>query len=152
MNLYILNSVSSGWDVCELVSRQIPIAGYIGLSDKRNNADVSGYFNARNACQKKKIPYYEVASYNLSNEKDNQLLLTLDIDILLVSGWQRLVPEYLIEHCRVCIIGAHGSPLGITKGRGRSPQNWALMMGMPSFEISIFNRARGEGRTTGVIV
>ena len=35
-------------------------------------------------------------------------------------------------------MGAHGSPLGITKGRGRSPQNWALILGLSTFYISIF--------------
>ena len=138
MNIYVLNTIVSGWDTCEMVNRSIPIDGYIDLTDERKNSDVSGYFNAKDLCGQLGIEYHEVKSYNLSKEEDKNLLLSLDIDVLLVAGWQRLVPEYLIDHCKVCVIGAHGSPLGITEGRGRSPQNWALMLGLPSFEISIF--------------
>ena len=74
---------------------------------------------------------------------DKNKLLNTNIDILIVAGWQRLIPEWLIQHCKICVIGSHGSPLGITKGRGRSPQNWALIMGMESFEISIFQIDKG---------
>lgn len=112
--------------------------GYIGLSDKRDNSDVSGYFNAETRCLETGVSFLEVSTYNLSGDEDKRLLSSLDIDVLIVSGWQRLIPEYLIQHCKVCAVGLHGSPLGITQGRGRSPQNWALMMGMQSFEACIF--------------
>lgn len=62
----------------------------------------------------------------------------MDIDYLIVAGWQRLIPKWLIEHCNKCVIGIHGSPYGIEQGRGRSPQNWALLMGKKNFSISIF--------------
>ena len=38
----------------------------------------------------------------------------------------------------MCAIGVHGSAAGITAGRGRSPQNWALIMGKTVFEVSLF--------------
>ena len=41
------------------------------------------------------------------------------------------------------VLGAHGSCDGITKGRGRSPLNWALMIGAKKFEVSIFKISDG---------
>ena len=58
--------------------------------------------------------------------------------MIIVTSWQRLIPEWLIDKCTVGVIGSHGSPEGITYGRGRSPQNWALLLGRDSFELSIF--------------
>ena len=40
-------------------------------------------------------------------------------------------------------LGVHGSCDGILKGRGRSPQNWALLMGKTSFDLSIFKISKG---------
>ena len=62
----------------------------------------------------------------------------LDIDLIITSAWQRLIPEWLICHCRIGAIGCHGSAVGISGGRGRSPQNWALICGRDKFSISIF--------------
>jgi UDP-4-amino-4-deoxy-L-arabinose formyltransferase/UDP-glucuronic acid dehydrogenase (UDP-4-keto-hexauronic acid decarboxylating) len=84
-----------------------------------------------------------VTSYALNADTDRKKIEDLEIDVLLVLGWQRLIPEWLINHCKICAIGAHGSPLGITEGRGRSPQNWALMMGWDVFHVSIFNIDNG---------
>jgi len=74
----------------------------------------------------------------------------LNIDYLIVAGWQRLIPKWLIEHCNKRVIGIHGSPYGIEQGRGRSPQNWALLMGKNKFSISIFQI--DEGIDSGDII
>ncbi|MEB3185797.1 MAG: hypothetical protein VKM97_07930, partial [Cyanobacteriota bacterium] len=79
-----------------------------------------------------------VESYALTSENDKSCLLGLDIEFLWVSGWQRLIPGWLLDHVSTCILGGHGSPDGITKGRGRSPQNWALILGAQKFCISLF--------------
>lgn len=66
------------------------------------------------------------------------MLTALPIDLLIVCGWQRLVPPWLIEHAPARVVGSHGSALGIAGGRGRSPQNWALIAGERQFQLSIF--------------
>lgn len=82
--------------------------------------------------------YTALASYSMESKADRKTLLALEIDVLLVVGWQRLIPGWLIQHCRIGAIGAHGSPFGITRGRGRSPQTWALILGKTRFSVSIF--------------
>ena len=138
MNIYALNTVRSGLDTIDLVSKRIAVAGVIGLSHRDPGDSISDYVYQADWCQSRKLNFIEVETYGLSSEADKGTLLDLNIDVLMVTGWQRLIPQWFIDHCTICAIGAHGSPLGITKGRGRSPQNWALILGMKTFDISIF--------------
>ena len=138
MNIYVLNTLGIGEDTIDLISQEHSLKGIIGLSERKKNDKISDYEYQGNFAKQIHIDFIEVESYALANETDKNKLLDLDIDVLIVSGWQRLIPDWLIQHCSICVIGAHGSPLGITKGRGRSPQNWALLLGLSSFEISIF--------------
>lgn len=138
MNIFILSSHGSGVDVLDVVAQTVPVAGVIGLNERPASDSISGYVYLEPHCRTRGVPFYSVESYGLTRAEDRAQLLELDIDVLLVINWQRLIPEWLIRHCRCCAIGAHGSAYGITGGRGRSPQNWALMMGKTSFHISIF--------------
>lgn len=138
MNIYILNTLEAGLDTVNCLKKDIDIKGLIGLSERSPGDTVSGYVYLSEYCCNVGMDFFEVDTYSLTNKSDKELLLNLDIDILIVSGWQRLLPLWLIEHCKVCVIGAHGSMGGITRGRGRSPQNWALILGAKEFNISIF--------------
>lgn len=106
-----------------------------------NTADaqrIGEYYEYNNFCQSHKIEYIGIQQYGMKDEKTKKQLLEMSIDLLIVNGWQRLIPEWLINHCTYGVIGIHGSSDGITKGRGRSPQNWALLLGCEKFELSIF--------------
>ena len=138
MNVYILNTIAAGLDTISLINKPFALCGIIGLSHREPTDQISDYVYQADFCAERKLSFIEVDSYGLTKEADRKKLLALDIDVLVVAGWQRLVPEWLINHCKVGVIGSHGSPLGITKGRGRSPQNWALMLGLDTFYISIF--------------
>lgn len=143
MNIFIINTVGSGLDTIDLLKNNIPIKGIIGLSERNPGDKISDYVYQSEFCDEAQLNFIEVESYTLTNEKDKDTLLSLDIDVLIVAGWQRLLPEWLIAHCKVCAIGAHGSPFSITGGRGRSPQNWALLLGLKHFFISIFSVDKG---------
>ena len=138
MNVYVLNTLCIGLDTMDLVRKRLPIQGVIGLSERDSSDSISDYVYQSRFCKDRGLDFIEVSTYGLTANSDRCALLELEIDVLVVMGWQRLIPKWLIEHCKICSIGSHGSPLGITKGRGRSPQNWALILGMDSFEISIF--------------
>lgn len=138
MNIYILNTLDTGLDTVNILKKELDIKGMIGLSERNPGDTISGYRYMNSYCKDSGFDFVEVQSYVLAKPQDKSLLLSLDIDILIVCGWQRLIPAWLIEHCNICVIGAHGSMHGITKGRGRSPQNWALILGAKEFYISIF--------------
>lgn len=138
MKIYALCAVSAGVDTLRMIANQIPLAGVIGLTEREVTSAISGYTDMPSVSHALRLPFTPVSSYNLADAGDIERLKALSIDVLIVAGWQRLVPKWLIEHCRIGCIGAHGSPEGIFGGRGRSPQNWALIAGADHFEISIF--------------
>ncbi|MBW7875458.1 MAG: hypothetical protein H3C47_05685 [Candidatus Cloacimonetes bacterium] len=79
----------------------------------------------------------------MSHTYDKNIIQTEDFDLLVVCGWQRLIPSWLIEKARVAVIGAHGSAYGLIQGRGRSPQNWALLEHKPKLDVYIFRITTG---------
>jgi len=141
VNTYILNATEGGLEISSILCERLKVTGYIGLANSPLNEKNSGYSDGIQFCRSKKVIRHEISSYNFNNN-DLDVINKLDIDILIVAGWQRLVPNQLISSCKV-VLGIHGSPLGITRGRGRSPQNWALIRGWKQFDLSIFKIMAG---------
>ena len=110
----------------------------IGLNPKsiKDSDKVSGFVDISTFCKKNKLDYVFVEDYSLKTVNPNSLLLKTDL--IWVVGWQRLLPVSFLEIPTIATIGSHGSCDGIVKGRGRSPQNWALIMGKKNFYISLF--------------
>lgn len=142
-NVYILNSGCFGNLLIELLASQFPVNGVIGLSDNGERAHISGFAESRDVAAKNGLQFTEVEDYRLADDADRERLSALQIDLLIVGSWQRLVPEWLIEQVSVGVVGVHGSAEGITAGRGRSPQNWALISRADQFHVSIFWIKRG---------
>lgn len=138
VNTYILSTIEAGFDIASLLIGRMPIKGVIGLKRPGNVHAIAGYVNAAEWCIYRGIPCLQAETYALATEQDRALIDPLEIDILLVIGWQRLVPDWLIKKCRVGVLGLHGSAHGIEAGRGRSPQNWALLLGHRRFSVSLF--------------
>ncbi len=144
MKIVALCTLSTGLNAIEYaIKLGISIDKIIGLNPKnlQNKKSISGYIDIKNFCKKYKIDYEYVSKYSL--KKINPKKLFSKADILWVAGWQRLIPENFISFPKICSIGAHGSLDGIRLGRGRSPQNWALLMGATNFKISVFKISRG---------
>jgi methionyl-tRNA formyltransferase len=99
---------------------------------------VAGYLDLSGFASERGIPVYQVNSYSLSSEEDQDYLLELQADLLLVIGWQRLLPAWWLEALSVGAVGMHGSPEPLPRGRGRSPMNWALAQGRTSFTTNLF--------------
>tara|TARA_B100001250_G_scaffold213427_1_gene183060 strand:- start:14087 stop:15100 length:1014 start_codon:yes stop_codon:yes gene_type:complete len=137
--IYVLCTLEHGLSIVDSIKDSVPIAGIIGLSNRDSTDQVSGYKFVKSYCDKNSFEFIEVETYNLSSDKDKSKILSYEIDIILVCGWQRLVPNWLINHVKCNVIGAHGSPYGINGGRGRSPLNWALILGKLDFHLSIFS-------------
>ena len=139
--LYALATVAQSLDTVIGVHRRLGLDGVIALGSGR--ADVSGWCDVRAIAQPFHLPTIVVRSYDLSDAADLEVLTALDIDVLLSVGWQRVVPSWLLARCRRGAVGVHGSPWGITRGRGRSPQTWALILGSLRFEVSLFQLTPG---------
>lgn len=137
MNIYLLNATINGKLLTEILLNKLDIAGIIGLDDSGRDK-TNEFYDYTDLCEKNRVPYIRLKTYNISDSDDIAILEGLDIDLIIVASWQRLLPEWLINKCSVGVIGAHGSHAGISMGRGRSPQNWALLLGERQFIFSIF--------------
>lgn len=137
MNIYILNATITGKILTEILCRQTNIKGIITLDD-RGVEKTAEYHDYTLYCEANGLECIKLKTYNITDSRDKEILLDKDIDLLIVASWQRLIPEWLINKCSVGVIGCHGSHEGIELGRGRSPQNWALLTGQKQFILSIF--------------
>ena len=89
------------------------------------------------------IPVQWVSSYNLKDEADQSYFDAAGIDLLVVLGWERLVPGAVLESLGKFAVGMHGSPYGLPRGRGRSPLNWSIITGQSTFTTSLFRYDAG---------
>tara|TARA_R110001592_G_scaffold114824_5_gene314996 strand:+ start:6802 stop:7797 length:996 start_codon:yes stop_codon:yes gene_type:complete len=137
--------VSTGIDaVLEILRRGFAIEMIVGLHPTSADPNlISGYIDVAGPATNAGIPFCYVQTYSLKADKDKVLFENLTFDLVWVAGWQRLVPGWLISLSKLGLLGGHGSPDGITGGRGRSPQNWALMLGCQQFDLALFSITEG---------
>ncbi|NVM52756.1 MAG: hypothetical protein HWN66_03550 [Candidatus Helarchaeota archaeon] len=89
-------------------------------------------------CNNNSIPLHVVKAYNLKEPEDQAFFQDANIDLLLVIGWERIIPDVILKSLGVFACGMHGSPYGLPKGRGRSPMNWSLITGHNRFITNLY--------------
>lgn len=58
-------------------------------------------------------------------------------------GWQRLIPENILNSFKLGIFGMHGSSQNLPNGKGRSPLNWSIIEGRKHFYTNLFKYNSG---------
>jgi methionyl-tRNA formyltransferase len=113
---------------------------------------VAGYMDLRPFLKEKGIPYTLAQKYSLKTDEDRGRLLSLKLDLLLVMGWQRLIPDWWLESLSIGAFGMHGSSRPLPHGRGRSPMNWSLIQNKNIFYTHLFQYKPGvdDGPVVGV--
>ena len=75
--------------------------------------------------KKNKIECFGIDDYTLNSEDfDN-----MKFDLGIVYGWQRLIPQKVLDKFNIGVFGFHASPLGLPACKGRSPLNWSIIEG-----------------------
>lgn len=139
MKVVALSAISAGLDlITRLLQTGARIDHIVALDSSSGRKGVSGYEHPSSRPYLARVPVTDVSNYPLGEAQEGEKLRAIEMDVLLVVGWQRLVPPWLISHVARGVLGIHGSSRGISGGRGRSPQNWALIMGAHSFEMAVF--------------
>ncbi len=80
-------------------------------------------------CADAGIEVYEAESYALSSDADRALFAERDLGLGLCTGWQRLIPQAVLDRFAAGVFGWHGSLMQFPHGRGRSPLNWSIRLG-----------------------
>lgn len=99
---------------------------------------ISGYVDLGDCAVEHGIDVYRPRKYSLKTAADRAALCNRPIDVLLVFGWQRLIPDWLIAHTRCGAYGVHGGPEKPPRCRGRAVFNWALLLGCERFYMYLF--------------
>ena len=84
------------------------------------------------------IPVHEADSYFLTDEKTRKFMQENEFEIGISMGWQRLIPQSVLDCFRYGIYGFHGNSGYLPFGRGRSPLNWSVILGDTRFNLNLF--------------
>jgi UDP-4-amino-4-deoxy-L-arabinose formyltransferase/UDP-glucuronic acid dehydrogenase (UDP-4-keto-hexauronic acid decarboxylating) len=106
-------------------------------------AGISGYQDLALLARRAGIATYQPVSYGLTEAADREALGAWTIDVLIVFGWQRLIPGWLLAHCHRGAYGVHGGPEPPPRCRGRAVFNWALVLGCTRFYMYLFELTTG---------
>ena len=99
---------------------------------------IAGYSALDDFGEKNNIPIYKALDYSLNDSKTMDFFKCNQFDIGISMGWQRLIPEHVLNAFKFGIFGFHGSCGYLPFGRGRSPLNWSLINGDHRFIMNLF--------------
>lgn len=105
--------------------------------------EVSNFFDYTDIIASNGLNFYIPSTYSLKSDDDIKYFTECNFDIIVIGGWNRLIPENILKTIKYCGIGIHGSPNLLPVGRGRSPMNWALINGENRFIMHLFKLTPG---------
>ncbi|MEG1848712.1 MAG: formyltransferase family protein [Lachnospiraceae bacterium] len=106
--------------------------------DVLSGNQVSGYTGLTYFHDKYGIEIYQTHSYGLKDDKTEAFFTDNTFEIGISMGWQRLIPEDILQSFSHGIFGFHGSCAYLPFGRGRSPLNWSVINGDTRFILNLF--------------
>ncbi|WP_191090246.1 formyltransferase family protein [Histidinibacterium aquaticum] len=80
-------------------------------------------------CERLGIGFYACKSYSLKDAGDREFFESFEGGLGLCTGWQRLLPQAVLDRFAGGVFGWHGSCFRFPHGRGRSPLNWSIRLG-----------------------
>ncbi len=107
-------------------------------SDVLAGNQVSGYQGLGYLTEKYGIPVFETHSYGLKDEETSRFFEENEFEIGISMGWQRLIPQAVLDRFEQGVFGFHGSCAYLPYGRGRSPLNWSVINGDSRFILNMF--------------
>lgn len=127
-----------GYEVLRyLLDEGVSITRLVSLTPEQGERySVAGYQSFDGIAEDHDLPVYYPETYEL-DESDQATLRGYDERLLVVNGWQRLVPGAVLESFERGALGVHGSAYGLPEGRGRSPLNWSLIEDLDRFLLSV---------------
>lgn len=111
--------------------------------EKGKSQKVADYTSLKEFCNEKGVEVYTCQKYSLKSDDDFDFFAGRKFRIGFVVGWQRLIPENILDTFSIGVFGMHGSAMNLPKGRGRSPMNWSIIEGREVFYTNLFKYSSG---------
>ena len=148
MHIALLGSKGTTLDLLYHLSKsgKVPIQTVITLGEEMATKNKVAFYRGKEImafCEEQQIDCHVTKGYTLRKEEDQALFEDLKIDLLLVIGWERLLPDSVLGTLGKFACGMHGSAYGLPKGRGRSPLNWSILTGHRKFITYLFRYDAG---------
>jgi methionyl-tRNA formyltransferase len=144
-NIIYAACTQNGYEVLRyLLKHEAPISEIVSLTPNQAEQNhVSGYQSFAEIAEQNDIPVYYPETYEMTTEKDIEHFRKQTGDVLIVNGWQRLIPKEILNTLTRCALGVHGSAYGLPQGRGRSPLNWSVIENLDRFLHSVIKLSPG---------
>ena len=135
MRIAYVSSLGAGKECLRLIKDRIAIDHVVTINrDTAERAKVGGYADFTDLG----IAVSHVREYSMKGEHDRQMVMSLDLDLMIVNGWNRLIPASILDLPRLGCVGFHGSWKPLPFGRGRSPVTWAILNRATEFFVHLF--------------
>ena len=85
--------------------------------------------NIQTIALKNDIEIFYPNNYTLKSKRDIEYFTKNSFDLGFCLGWQRLIPDKILNNIKNGVYGWHGSCFQFPHGRGRSPINWSIRLG-----------------------
>lgn len=113
-------------------------------SEKLKKNQISGKSSLLDdVCKKHNIKIFKTKNYPLHGLEDSNFFQQEKFDLGLCTGWQRLIPDNINISFKYGIFSWHGSGFEFPNGRGRSPLNWSIRLGLKIIHHNCFQLASG---------
>lgn len=99
--------------------------------------------NLSNNAIKLGLKTFLVSNYSLSSEVDYKFFKQNKFDLGFSTGWQRIIPSRILQKFKYGVFGWHGSGFKLPNGRGRSPLNWSIRLGLNNIYHNCFRYGSG---------
>jgi methionyl-tRNA formyltransferase len=140
MRILYVSSLGAGKECLRLIKDRISVDHIVTIDpDTAARAKVGGYADFTDLG----IAVRHAREYSMKGEPDQQMVKDLAPDLMIVNGWNRLIPRSILDLPRLGCIGFHGSWKPLPFGRGRSPITWAILNGATQFFLHLFHLDEG---------
>jgi len=136
VSVIYVSSLEAGKDCLRLIRNTVTIDCVVTIDPELAvSARVSGYVDFSDL----DIPVRHVHRYSMTDPRDVQTIQELAPSLVIVNGWNRLIPPPVLALPKVGCVGFHGSWRPLPFGRGRSPITWAILRGETEFFLHLFH-------------
>lgn len=131
--LYISCAENGFFGLRALLAQGYDVAGVVTIPPQLGvKYAVSGYCDFAPYCAEIGLPLVALESYAIRPQD----LIGLKFDLIIVNGWNRLIPLEVIQMAPMGGLGVHAGhpPIGL----GRAPLVWNILLGHSDIEVYIF--------------